>query len=107
MKLMLRGESLDTLVESSGNDFFINEFRGIGQYGGWLGLEDVKLLLSRLRQVEKHFAYPNHEAVNILANLAGLWSQSPAEMMSKAYADAIEMLQTAINRNSALFVLLD
>jgi hypothetical protein len=107
VELLLRGQLLDTLVESSGNTFFINEFRGLKQYGGWLSVDDIKSLLFRLQGVERYFSSPSREAEEALAKFAVHWSLSPGEMMRKAYADAREMLQTAIERNSALFVLLD
>jgi hypothetical protein len=105
--LLIRGEWLHTLVESSGNVLFIDEFTTVDQFGGWLRLSDAQSLLSHLQVNQKQFLSPPSEFIEALSDFAKLWSQSPVEMINKAYADATEMLQTAIDHYEALFVILD
>lgn len=106
-RLLLYGAPLQTLLETSGNTLFITELWVINQYGGWLSLEMIAKLLSHLLLAEDFFPSAVLEAKKEITDLAGWWSRSPAELLSQAYADAREMLETALARNQALYLLLD
>jgi hypothetical protein len=101
------GSPLSTLVKSSGNALLIAEFNGVDQFGAWLSLESAQSLLLRLQADKEHFFSPGHEELQVLAWLADHGQQVPAEVLVKAYSDATEMLQTAIERKAALFVTVD
>lgn len=108
IRLLVQGNRLHTLVESSGNPLLRDKFYyGVDQFGGWLSLIDIESLLSRLLAIEERFMSPSPQLIGSLLDFAQWWSQSPIEMISKAYADAKEMLQTAVERSSALFMILD
>jgi hypothetical protein len=105
IELLVRGRKLRTLVESSGNPLIVAEFTGINQYGGWLDLDEIGRLYSRLLTVRRDQLVSSIPAG--LAQLASLCSQDPIEMFDKAHADVTEMFETAIARDQALFVILD
>lgn len=105
LETLLRGQPLHTLVESSNNPLFVTEFTCINQFGGWLRQSEVRRLYSHLLQTQRlHSRYAVSEE---LSKFALLWSQSPAEMLGQAYADAMEMLTVALDKDEALFVVLD
>jgi hypothetical protein len=106
-RMLLYGTPLQTLLEASGNDLFIAELWVVNQYGGWLSLEVVTKVLSHLLLVRDYFPSPLLEARKEITDLVGWWSRSPAELLSQAYADAREMLETALARKQALYLLLD
>ncbi len=106
-RMLLYGAPLQTLLEASGNALFITELWVVNQYGGWLSLEMVAKLFSHLLLVEDFFPSPLLEAQKEITDLAGWWSRSPVELLNQAYADAHEMLETALARKQALYLLLD
>lgn len=104
IRLLQSGQSLHTLVETSGNPLFVEAFWAVDQHGGWLSIEIVTKLLSHLLLMEEFFPSTLLEARKEITDLAGWWSRSPAELLSQAYTDAREMLETALTRNQPLFL---
>jgi hypothetical protein len=104
IKLLQSGQRLHTLVETSGNPIFVEEFWAVDQHGGWLSIEMVAKVLAHLLLVEGFFPSPLLEVRKEIIDLAGWWSRSPAELLGQAYADAREMLETALNRTQPLFL---
>ncbi|GEM_PF-2082444 len=103
IRLLLSGEPMHRLIEAFGHPLFVAEF-WCNEYGGWLSIERAAPLLSRLLLVENFFPSPLLEARKEITDLAGWWSRSPAELLSQAYADAREMLETSLARKQSLFL---
>lgn len=104
IRLLQYGQRLHTLVETFGCPLLVEEFWAVDQHGGWLNIERATHLLSHLLLVEDFFPSPLLEVGEAITDLAGWRSRSPAELLSHAYADAREMLETAIARNQPLFL---
>lgn len=104
---LLRGHSLRRLVLESWNTTFISKFGvHVIPYGGWLKLSHVETLLSHLQSSKIFFDQPSQGLLKAIE-----WSkykrENLAQTLQDAYSDAKEMLQTAINRKSALFMIID
>lgn len=104
IRVLQSGQPLHTLVETSGNPLFVEEFWAVDQHGGWLSIETVPKILSHLLLVEDFFPSALLETRKEITDLAGWWSRSPKELLSQAYADAREMLETALDRKQPLFL---
>jgi hypothetical protein len=107
IKLLVYGERLHRILELFGHPLFVAEFRCINSYGGWLSTEIAAQLLSHLLLMEDFFPSAALEVRKDIKDLAGWWSRSPADLLSQAYTDAREMLETALARKQALYLLLD
>lgn len=107
VKKLLCGKPLRTLVETSGNSLFIAEFSALDQFGGWIDLYSVRTIFSRLQLLQDQFSFPSSNITDTITELSEMWNQDPRKMLVSAYSDAEDMLKTAIERNSALFLILD
>ncbi len=108
---LISGRPLHTLPESLDEDFLSDERNFLDQYGGWLSLPEVKLLESRLRAAKNHFSSSATSSIDTLtkaaSDVSAAYSLSAEERLEKAYADGINMLQEAMNKGEALFIILD
>lgn len=105
--VFMRGQPLHLLVEHSGNDQFIAEFSvGIDSFGGWIDIEMIQQLHVQLRTVEQALAHPEVSKKLAAKNPQYLASMS-ANVISQAYHDGLDMLSTAVERQRALFIILD
>jgi hypothetical protein len=107
VKLLVYGELLKTLIESSGDSRFLSEFVGISQFGGWLSLDTIRRLLPKLDISLEALPARQREVRESLAFYAEIQSEDPLVTLRLAFADAAEMLNVAISRNEALFLILD
>ena len=108
LRLLLYGDCLHRFLEVFAHPLLVKELGIVDQYGGWLSIEQAAGLLSHLLLVEDLFASPLAETVQYIQNLAGWWGRSSsAELLSQAYADVREMLETALSRDQPLYLLLD
>lgn len=105
--LILYGQPLQTLVESAGSVFLAQELVGVDQFGGWLNLDTIIPLLARLQETANPFNFPHREILEKVADFATTWDSEPKNLLLTVYEDANAMLQTAIDRQSALFLILD
>jgi hypothetical protein len=97
---------MHTLVEQSGIAAFAGAFPSIDQFGGWLDQLQVHALAERLRSAERYFSpsYLPAAAARPVARVAGLDLEA---VLRGAYTDAASMLQAALSRRAALFLVLD
>lgn len=99
VKLIITGNPLSTLVADSHNALFTSEFSaGIDQYGGWLSLEKITILLDKLERGK--------------LELQTIMDQGSERLIIDdkvlvAYNNALEMLNLSYNRGHSLFLLLD
>lgn len=107
VRRLVRGDRLDTLVASSGDDVFASYFRGVNQVGGWLDVDGAATLRGRLQGAARCFSPSDGFAVEAATPIAALWSRDPHEVLQSVYADVSEMLETAVERRHALFLVLD
>jgi hypothetical protein len=103
---LLYGQPLTTFLESSPLSLPSSKISSIDLAIGWLDVESIKQLYNRLLQAENAFVFAPAEVLKALEHLASLWKQSPAELLGQAYADAREMLETALARRQALILVL-
>ena len=99
IKLLIQGQPLSTLVESSRNPLFIAEFMGgINQYGGWIPRETVHLFY---RRIEEKVRTPQ----NNLKRISSVSYQTTT--FTTAYTNIVHMLDVAFVRKHALFLIVD
>jgi len=108
VRTLIRGLPLHTLVESSGDSALIAEFRiGVDPYGGWLPSTQARPLLARLQQDLSAIHTPSEQLQNALIEYAEWNRTTPADLLERAYADALEMLETTVTKQEDLFIILD
>jgi hypothetical protein len=107
IETVIRGQPLHTLVDSSNNPLFMNEFVGVDQFGGWIPRDKAKELLSKLQAAEQFFTGNAPASLEAVSEIARLWAQAPRDVMRIAYSDAVAMLRSAKDADSDLFVILD
>ncbi len=105
---LVEGNPLPSLIESSELVTWLNPIAGaLYPYGGWLSLSDAQDLETRLVQSQEKLLKPPKLLENALLEPAALWSESPRELLQRAYADASDMLRAATESRKALLVILD
>jgi hypothetical protein len=107
LQQLYAGRPMHTLVEQSGIAAFAGAFPSIDQFGGWLDQLQVHTLAERLRSAERYFSpsyLPAAAAARPVARVAALDVEA---VLRGAYADAASLLQAALSRRAALFLVLD
>jgi hypothetical protein len=101
---LILGDPLQTLLASAGDSRFTSEFAGIDQYGGWLSQARLRHMSSKLQSAQASAAATAPQVTSLLEEI-GVFS--PAESLRVALTMAHEMVQTALDREQALFLVLD
>jgi len=104
---LLIGRNLNTLVEASENRILIENITGLEQYGGWLDAVDIQSLLKQFVEVKDLFYSPSPSALDRIAHFSSLWNTEPRALARLAYLDGFEMLSTANQAGSDLFLILE
>jgi len=102
---LIRGKSLSSLVLSSGNSLFSEtfDFRHPSSEG-WLSFADAQTLLPRLEASQEYFSLP--QSIKAI-EWAKFWKRDSRLLLQDSYKDALDMLNTAILRKSALFIVFE
>ena len=106
VRTLIRGQPLGSLARDYGSDTIAAEFGCMGEYG-WLDLIAAEEMSARLTGVRDLFFSPPQEGMEELVDWAKMISRDPVEMLTVAYNTTQEMLQTALEREEALFLVLD
>jgi hypothetical protein len=101
---LIFGDPLQTLLASAGDARFTSEFAGIDQYGGWLSQTRLRHMSSKLQSAQSSAAATAPQITNLLEEI-GVFS--PAESLRVSLTMAQVMVQTAMDREQALFLVLD
>ena len=98
------GNRLDTILKPYGNQLFLDEF---WLYGGCLRFQDVKRIWKRLIASKQYFFDDTYLQAEETERLAYYNQKPPEQLVKMAYHDAIDMLQTVIDKQQDLYLLLD
>jgi hypothetical protein len=103
---LVRGKSLRSLILSAGNRLFHEafDFRHPSAEG-WLSLADIQTLLPHLMASQEYFS-SNQQSIEAI-EWAKPFGKDFRQLLQDAYADALDMLNTAILRKSALFIVFE
>ena len=107
VKSLIYGYPLHSLVKSSGIAQFASIFTGVDQFGGWLSYGATASLISKISKARSAIQATTQGLPSNLIELAELGSTDPRDMIRDAYADALEMLQTVLDKSQVLFLVLD
>lgn len=107
IELLIRGRPLNSLIETSGNNLFINEFvPGINAYGGWLDTETAAQLL-----VELQISTNSISTLEMTDRIQKETSLSPdfysETALHNALVEIARILQISVARREALFIIID
>jgi hypothetical protein len=103
-RLLIYGRHLGDLAKSSGNELFAAEFDWVWEYG-WLDLATAKEMLHRLQESKEAFSSPTQEIRQRLVPYSE-WT-GLEEVLAMTYLTTQETLQTAVEREEALYFVLD
>jgi hypothetical protein len=106
VRTLIFGQPLGLLARKYGSDTIAAEFGWMWEYG-WLDVSAAEEISARLAEVGDVFFSPLQEGMEELVDWAKMISRDPVEMLTMAYNTTQEMLQTALEREEALFLVLD
>lgn len=98
---LIHGKSLSTLLIDYGNNLFLDEFN---VYGGCLSSNDAKQILEHLKNSEQYFTTQSSKSLIKISEWVNYTDISLPNVLEFAYLDAIDMLQTALERKEALYL---
>ncbi len=105
--LLIKGKSLKTLVYAANNPLLTPLFTFPQYRGGWLSEGDIAELYSKLALSEEIFFEHPNQFNTVVADISKRFYLTPDEVIRKSYIEATSMLFSAIQRKSALFLILD
>ncbi len=100
------GNNLADLVEEIDSEL-IASFPHVSLYRGWLDRAAVESFLHWFAAHPVLFRSPDRQVQNALAEYAASVQRSVPGLLLSAYADAVDMLDTARRRRADLFLILD
>ncbi len=101
---LIHGKRLSALLDPHEYKLFLEN---LSLYGGCLSLKDIQTLWMQLKNSRAHFLPSARQSIAVIGEYAGYNNIPPATVLEMAYEDATEMLQTAIQREEALYLLRD
>lgn len=136
LRLLALGRPMHLMAATYGSAPIVAEFgeSTVFSSGGWLDLSEARRLLSRLEEAHDHFFSPSQETLErldtrdmakeyvsrlaeshriseqeagkLFPSYIAYFSQSVPEKLTNVYRDAQEMLRTALEREDALFLVI-
>ncbi|MDQ3912711.1 MAG: hypothetical protein M3305_13275 [Actinomycetota bacterium] len=137
LRLLALGRPMQLMAATYGSAPIVAEFgQGtVFSGGGWLELSEARRLLSQLEEAQDHFFSPSQEtlerfdardmakervsrlaeshriseqeAEKLFPSYVAYFLQSAPEKLTNVYRDAQEMLRTALERDEALFLVIE
>lgn len=101
---LIHGKQLIALLDPQEYRPFVEN---LSLYGGCLGLNNIRTLQAHLHNSKTYFLPSTKQSIEAIEEYAGHNNIPPINILKMAYEDAIEMLQTAIQRKEALYLLRD
>jgi hypothetical protein len=106
--LLIVGNRLETLLEFSNYSLFRSLFSFDQYRAGWLSEEEVNKLYYKLIMSQGTLCEPPAVLFDgAIVDLAKRFYLTPDEVIRKSFAEAMAMLLAAIERKSALFLVID
>lgn len=101
---LIHGKPLSTLLDPHKYRVFVE---ALSLYGGCLRQNDIRTVREHLKDSEIHFSPSARSSIEAIEKYANHNNVSPASLLGMAYEDVVEMLETAIQRKEALYLLRD
>jgi hypothetical protein len=104
IRALIHGKELSTLLNPQEHKLFVEN---LSLYGGCLSPNDIRAIRMHLEDNKTHFLPAAEHSIEVIEEYAGYNNIPPENILEMAYEDALEMLQTAIQREEALYLLWD
>lgn len=101
---LIHGKRLASLLEKPTHKILLN---AVVLLGGCLSQKDIETILFHLKSSASVFTSPSSKVKEVLNTLTDPNNPQPERLLSQAYQDAVDMLETALSRNHALYLIYD
>jgi hypothetical protein len=98
---IILGNSLSELLDNSEFHVFVEE---LSLHGGAINLARISGILSHLEKSRQYFSAQYVEIPKVITEFAAHNNLSVDNLLEMAYEDAVDMLETAIDRNEDLYL---